>query len=135
MNLEKKKKLASRALGIALNRIAFNTQRLDEIKEAITKQDIKDLFKDGAIRIKEIKGTRKVVKRTTRRRHGSVRKKLADRKKGYMQITRKLRAYLAQLKRKEQISLENYYSLRKEIRARVFKDKNHLKERIKEVSA
>lgn len=43
MKLENKKDLASRALKVGKNRIAFNKSRLTEIKEAITKQDFKDL--------------------------------------------------------------------------------------------
>ncbi len=54
MNLRKKKALAARTFGVGLSRIEFLEPRLDEIKEAITKQDIRDLYKDGAIRIKNI---------------------------------------------------------------------------------
>ncbi len=59
MNLEKKKKLAARTLNVGKERIIFLKSRLEEIKEAITRQDIKDLHKDGAIIIKEEKGRKK----------------------------------------------------------------------------
>ena len=54
MNLKKKKILAAKTLGVGRNRIRLLKSRLDEIKEAITKQDIRDLKNDGAILIKEI---------------------------------------------------------------------------------
>ena len=55
MNLRKKKILAAKALKVGKERIIFLKPRLEEIKEAITKQDIKDLYKEGAIKIKEVK--------------------------------------------------------------------------------
>ena len=41
--LDRRKDLASRVLGVGKRRIIFDSSRLSEIKEAITKQDIKDL--------------------------------------------------------------------------------------------
>jgi large subunit ribosomal protein L19e len=130
MQLASKKDLAARTLNVGKSRVVFNKERLDEIKEAITKQDIKDLLKDKAIIVKEIKGTKKKVKRKTRRRLGSVKKKVNTRKKEYMTITRKLRAYIAQLRKHGTIKTEEFWNLRKEIRARNFRSKAHIKERI-----
>ncbi len=70
---------------------------LAEIKEAITKQDIRDLLKSRAIIVKEIKGKLKRVKRKTRRREGSLKKKVKRTKKDYMAITRKLRVFISEL--------------------------------------
>ena len=133
MKLENKKELAARTLGVGKNRIIFNIHRLNEIKEAITKNDIKDLYKNQAISIKEIKGRRKVIKRKTRRKAGSIRKKVKAKKRNYVILTRKFRNYLFFLKNKNQISKEVFLKLRKEIRASKFKDLNQLKERILEM--
>lgn len=130
MNLRKKKQLASRALGIGLHRIAFNHNRISDIKEAITKQDMKDLHADNAISIKEISGRKTHEKRRTRRRDGSIKKRVNKSKRTYVILTRKLRAYIMILKKKGEISNELYTTLRKEIRASLFRSKNHLKERI-----
>lgn len=132
MKLDKKKRLAASTLGVGLGRITFNVNRLDEIKEAITKQDIRDLFGNGAIMVKEIRGSRTAVKEKRRRRgQGSIRKKARNKKREYMIITRKLRAFIVELLKHESISKERYVQLRKEIRAHSFKSKSHLKERIK----
>ena len=80
MKLENKKDLASRALGIGKNRIVFNSERLNEVKEAITKQDIKDLLASKAIMIREIKGRKKVERSKRRRGPGSIRKKVKVKK-------------------------------------------------------
>ena len=131
MKLENKKRFAARILGIGKRRIVFNNSRLSEIKEAMTRQDVKDLFMSGAISIKEIKGRRKVEKRSGRRRAGSVRQPVKGKKTLYMTITRKLRKYLAELRKAEKITKEQYLKLRQEVRASSFKDKAHLKERMK----
>tara|TARA_Y100000310_G_C20310287_1_gene635929 strand:- start:156 stop:572 length:417 start_codon:yes stop_codon:yes gene_type:complete len=130
MQLNKKKELASRVLGVGKKRIVFNKEALEEIKEALTKQDIKELVKSNSIFLKEIRGTKKQIKRKTRRRAGSIKKKVNKRKKDYMIITRKLRAYISEIRKHGSLSSEEYIKLRKEIRAKNFKSKAHMKERI-----
>jgi len=128
MNLRKKKYLASKVLNVGKNRIKFNSENLAEIKEAITKQDIKDLTQGGVIEIKPVKGRKKIRRRKTRRGPGKIKKKVNKRKQIYVKITRKLRAYLTELKKLGVIDLELYYDLRKKIRMRAFRSKAHLKE-------
>ena len=53
MNLRKKKELIARTLKVGKDRITFVESRLEEIKEIITKQDVRDLVADKAIIIKE----------------------------------------------------------------------------------
>ncbi|MSS74092.1 hypothetical protein EXS72_00425 [Candidatus Pacearchaeota archaeon] len=129
MDLSKKKSLVARTLGIGEGRVMFNTQRLDDIKEAITKQDIRDLVSDKAIFIREIKG-RKVNTVRKRRRAGSIRMKPNNRKREYMIITRKSRAYISEMRKQSKITNEEFMKLRKEIRSKNFKSKAHLKEHI-----
>ncbi len=130
MKLERKKALVARTLGVGKKRVTFNNERLSEVKEAITKQDIKDLLASGAISIKEMKGRKAIVKSKGRRRAGSVRKKIKRSKEKYMTLTRKFRSHLKILKSKGKISQEEYLKLRREIRASMFKDLSHFKERI-----
>ena len=128
MNLEKKKRLTAKTLNVGKGRIIFNNERLSEIKEAITRQDIRDLHTNGAIAIKPISGRKTIVKRKTRRRHGSVKKKVNKGKENYVILTRKLRAYVREMRKHEEITQEQYNSLRKQIRASIFRSKSHLKE-------
>ena len=130
MNIRKKKILAANAMQVGKDRIVFNVERLDEIKEAITKQDIRDLVSAGAIIVKDIRGRKTEVKRKTRRRAGSVKKKVKNSKAVYVIITRKLRNYISELRDQEKITEEQFWKLRKEIRARTFKSKSHLKEHL-----
>lgn len=128
MKLTTKKKLAAEVLKVGKNRIHFDTGKLPEIKEAITKQDIKDLHAAGIISIKPIKGRKKIRRRKTRRGPGKIRKKVNRRKQVYVKITRKLRKYLKELKAQGKIDRELYWDLRKKVRMRTFRSKSHLKE-------
>ena len=128
MNLEKKRELAAKVLKVGKNRLVFRREALSEIKEAITRQDIKDLYKEGIIYIKPVKGRRKIKKRKTKRGPGKRKKTLKKRKENYVKLVRKLRRYIKSLKEKGEISRELYWDLRKKIRAKLFRSKTHLKE-------
>lgn len=137
MDLSKKKELASRALGIGKGRIVFIDSKKDEIKEAITKQDIRELVKNGAIIIRESKGRRKEERtssRLKRKTPGKIRLKVNVRKREYIQLTRKLRKYVSSLKVDGKIDNETFKELRKKIRNKEFKSKTGLKYFIEELS-
>lgn len=133
MNLTKKKNLAAKVLKVGKNRIVFAKDRLSEIKEAITRLDILDLNKSGAIQIKEVSGRKKIVKRKNRRRVGKVKNKVNNRKAEYVIITRKLRKFVRGLVRIGTVDKEKNREIRKQIRARKFKSKRHLKESLEEL--
>jgi large subunit ribosomal protein L19e len=130
MNLKKKKILAAKALKVGKERIIFLKPRLEEIKEAITKQDIRDLKKDGAIVIKENKGRRK-FQRSPKRRVGKIRKRVNKRKREYIILTRNLRRVILELKNQKRISKEAWLDLRKKIKNKFFKNKTQLKDYIR----
>ena len=131
MNLENKKALAARTLHVGKNRIILSQDALSEIKEAITKQDIKDLYAEGIIQIKPIKGRKKIVRRKTKRKAGKIKKKLNTRKQDYVKLTRKLRGFIKSIQKKGDIEDEKYKTVRKKIRMREFKSKANLKEYLK----
>lgn len=129
----KKKELASKALKIGKGRIKFVKERLDEVKEAITKQDIRDLVLSGAIIVNPVKGRRKNEKRKNKRGTGKVKKKVKKRKQEYVKITRKLRKHVQHLKKKGELTRDEFKRLRKDIRNRSFKSKANLKLNIEEM--
>ncbi len=130
MNLRNKKELAAKALGVGKNRVKFNVEGLSEIKEAITKEDIKTLFNEGIIMIKPVKGRKKIVRRNIRRGPGKIKKKVKNRKQDYVKITRKLRRYVRQLRTENAIDRNTYIELRKKIKIKNFKSKSNLKDYI-----
>lgn len=129
MNLNKKKELAKRTFNVGGDRIVFVESRLNDIKEAITKQDMRDLRQDKAIIIKEKKGRKKVIRKRGRST-GNIRKKIKKRKKDYVVLTRKLRKYVLEMKNQGKISKEEVDDIRKKIRNKIFRSKSHLKEYI-----
>jgi len=133
MNLSKKKELASKVLRVGRKRIHFVSDKLQEIKEAITKQDIRDLYKEGYIVIKEIKGRKKIKKRKTKRGPGKIKKKVNKRKQKYVKLTRKLRKYLKELKNQGKIEKELYWKIRKKIKMSEFKNKASLKDYLEQI--
>ena len=134
MNLRKKKNLAARILKIGKGRIIFAESRLDEIKESITKQDIRELKQDGAIIIKEKKGRKnRLQKKKKKRSSGNIRKKVNKRKKEYIAMVRKQRAYVKEMKKQGKISNEEFKNIRKKIRNKNFRSKAQLKEYIEEL--
>ncbi len=130
MQLAKKKELAAKVLKVGKGRIVFATERLSEIKEAISRMDIIDLHKSGAIMIREPRGRKKIVKRKHRRRVGKIKQNVNNRKAEYVIITRKLRAYVRGAFRIGKIDADEKREIRKQIRARKFRSKRQLKEAI-----
>jgi len=132
MNLRNKKELAAKTFSVGKARIAFVKSSLKDIGEAITRRDLQDLKEEGAIIIKEGKGRKKIIKKKARRSTGNIRKKVNTRKRDYVIMTRKLRRYVADLKKKGELSREEVKEIRKRIRNKDFKSKAHLKQHIKE---
>lgn len=133
MNLRTKKTLAKSALKVGRERIVFLKSRISEIKEAITKQDIKDLKQEGAILVKDIGGRRKNVKRKCKRGTGNVRKKVNVRKQNYVIMTRKLRKIVAGMKVRGELDKIETKDIRNKIRNKIFKSGAHLKKYVKEL--
>ena len=131
MNLSKKKLLAVKTLKVGRDRIVFVKSRLEDIKEAITKQDIKDLQKEGAIVVKKIKGRKKNLKIKKKRSTGNIRKKVKKRKRDYVIMTRKLRKYIKELRNHGKLSREESQDIRKKIRNKYYKSLGNLKEHIR----
>lgn len=137
MDLGKKKELASRALGVGKSRIIFIGSRKDEIKEAITKQDIRELVKSGAVIVKDSKGRKKKERKSSRIKRktpGKIRLKVNTRKRDYITLTRKLRKHVSSLRSTGNIDNETFKELRKKIRNKEFKSKANLKSYTEELS-
>ena len=132
MNLRNKKELTSRTFNVGKGRIVFIESRKDEIKEAITKQDIRDLVAGGAIIIKSIKGRKKIERKGRKRSAGNVRKIVKKRKQEYVIMTRKLRNYARG--RIQKINKEELNKIRKKIKNREFKNKMDLKKYVGDLS-
>jgi large subunit ribosomal protein L19e len=57
VNLKSKKRLAARVTGVGVHRIKFDTDHLDDIADAITRENIRSLITANTIKIKPFTGT------------------------------------------------------------------------------
>ena len=80
MKLKIQKRLAAQILKSSKSNIWLDSSRSDYIKDAITKQDIRDLKSDGVIIVKEIKGKKEKTKKTKRRGPVKIKKNVSKRK-------------------------------------------------------
>ena len=133
MNLRNKTELAAKTFNVGKSRIVFVLERMDEIKEALTREDIRNLHREGAILIKDVKGRKVKIKKKKKRSTGNIRKKVNRRKQDYVTITRKLRGFSSELKKQGRLSSEEVTEIRKKIRNKDFKSKAHLKAYIGEL--
>ena len=138
MKLNTQKALAAKLLDCSKKRVIFDTERLEEIKEAITKADLRGLIKDEAISAKPIKKNSRgrARKRQEQRRKGKQKghatrkgKKTAraPKKMVWMRKIRNQRKFIKLLKDKEIINKEINSDLRSKAKGGFFRSKRHIK--------
>lgn len=138
MNLKNKKRISASLLKAGLKRVWFNPDKLSEIKEGITKDDMRSLIKEGTIRVKQKKGISRgrlrkklIQKRKGRGKGYGTRKGKATarmpRKRVWINKVRKQRGFIKLLKDKKVIDSKAYLQLRLKIKGGFFRSKRHLK--------
>ncbi|RLG87715.1 MAG: 50S ribosomal protein L19e [Thermoprotei archaeon] len=121
-DLSIQKRLAAEVAGVGISRVRFDTEKLDIIEGAITRETIKRLIKDGVIIIKPAKSNSRGRWRVRRKRrsygryrgHGSRKGKKgarADEKREWMYRIRKIRRYLRWLRDHDIIDRRTYRRL------------------------
>lgn len=132
------KRLASQVLNVSPKRVKFNNQRLADIKEAITKTDIRQLVSEKAIIKVQEKGVSRGRARNIktqkskglRKGPGSRQAKPTarlPRKEAWMKKVRSQRKFLLELKEKGLISLKNYRSIYMKSKGGFFRSARHIK--------
>ncbi|MBS3171191.1 50S ribosomal protein L19e [Candidatus Woesearchaeota archaeon] len=138
MKLNVQKRIAASLLKAGQNRVVFDNTRLNDIKEAITKADIRRLINDGAIKAKQKKGISsfrtnklRLQKRKGKRKGIGSRKgtKTArtPRKRAWITKVRVQRRFIKLLKIKKLVAPETYTKVYKMIKGNQFRSKRHLK--------
>ena len=137
MNLKTQKRLAAKIMKVGETRVWFDPGRLDEIKEAITKADLKPLVKNGLIKKKPKTGVSRfrARKRQTQRKKGrqqntgSRKGKRTSRLSGKQQWMNKLRAQrklIFTLRENGSITNETFKSLYKKAKGSFFRSRSHI---------
>ncbi|MBN1923921.1 MAG: 50S ribosomal protein L19e [Nanoarchaeota archaeon] len=137
MNQRKQKELIARTAKVGKSRVKLNPEKSDDIKEAITRADLRSVIGTSII-IKNKKGVSRARARVRKEQQKKGRRKGPGSKKGakYSRISKKQlwmnrvrvqRRFLSELKEKEKIDSKQYRSLYRMITGGFFRSKNHLK--------
>jgi len=138
MKLKLQKRLASSVLKGSKKRIRFEPEVLDEIKEGLTKDDVRGMISRGLIRIKQKKGVsrvrakKKAKQRTKGLRNGPGKRKGTKNartpdKEIWMKKIRLQRKFLKELYNKEYITPQTYRKLYNKAKGGFFRSKRHIK--------
>ena len=137
MNLKNQKRVASEILKCGVGRVAFNPEKVDAIDQAITREDIRKLIKEGAIKKKQIQGIsraranvimlkkRKGLRRGPGKRKGTANARFGTKKKWMLKI-RAQRRLLRALKDTGDLTKRAYRKLYSMAKGNAFRDKGHL---------
>lgn len=143
MNLKVQRRLAAQILKCGFDRVIFNKDKLDLIKESITKADIKSLIKNGVIIARKKKGISRghakyvahQQKLGRRRGIGSRKGKKTARdpsKRIWISKVRAQRGLILILRDKDIIAKETYRNLYKRVSGGFFRSKRHINIYLKE---
>lgn len=125
------RRMAAEILKVGENRVWIDPENIDRAIEAITREDIKALIKDGVIKKKPEKG---ISRRKKRKRKGPGSRKgssLSDKIKWIMKV-RAQRKFIKQLKMRKIIDRSTYRKLYKMIKGNAFNSISQIKLYIKE---
>ncbi|MFH0715174.1 MAG: 50S ribosomal protein L19e [Candidatus Diapherotrites archaeon] len=137
MKLESVKRNAARILKAGTSRVKIDPSRVDKVKEAITKEDIRGLISEGVIRKAPETGVSagrarklKEQKRKGRKQgYGSRKgrfKARAETRRRWIQNVRALRRTLQKMKKEGQVKKDEYGRFYKLIKGNYFKGKKQL---------
>lgn len=138
MDLTSQRRIAASLLDCGLDRVWFDPKHLHDIKEAITKSDMRLLISDGIVKAAPIKATSRVRARKTRvqkrkgLRRGAGSKKgtanaNAPKKEQWMNKVRSQREFLRELRDKKLVTLSNFRQLYLKVKGGLFRSKRHIK--------
>ena len=143
VNLKAKKRLAARVSGVGVNRIKFDTDHLDDIADAITRENIRSLFTANTIRIKSFTGTsrgRAQAKKDQRSKRGTTQGSKRGRKGArvgkkevYVAKVRSLRRLLKIAKDRKDLTNPEFWILYKKVGGNTVRNKAHLRTLMEEI--
>ncbi len=138
MNLATKRRIAADVLKVGKDRVYFDPDRLPDIKEAITKADIRKLINEYAIQVKpvvsnsrsRIRKNKEQKKKGRRKGQGSRKGKMTARlskKERWMAKIRPQRVFLKELKKKDLLDTSTYREVYKKAKSGFFRSVRHIK--------
>ena len=143
VNLSAKKRLVSRMTGAGIKRIKFDVDHLDDVADAITRQQVRSLITANTITIKQIVGTsrgRAQEKKNQKKKRGVSQGSKKGRKGArvgkkevYVTKVRSLRRRLKIAKERKEITNKNFWEIYKKINGNTVRNIAHLRTLIEEI--
>ncbi len=143
VNLKAKKRLASRVTGVGVHRIKFDSDHLDDIADAITRENIRSLLTANTIQIKSFTGTsrgRAQDKKNQKKKRGTGQGSKQGRKGArvgkkevYVAKVRALRRLLKIAKDRKDITNPEFWALYKKVGGNTVRNKAHLRLLMEEI--
>jgi len=143
VNLRTKRQLVSRILGVGVDRVKFDPTYLDDVADAITRDNIRSLITANVIEIRPIKGTskgrahfKKAQRKKRGTKHGSrkgSRGARVGKKEVYVKRIRAMRHQIKVSKARKEIPNESYWNLYKQVNGNQVRNLAHLRSLIEEV--
>jgi large subunit ribosomal protein L19e len=137
VNLKAKKRLASRVTGVGVHRIRFDSDHLDDVADAITRENIRSLITANTIKIKSFTGTsrgRAQKKKDQKKKRGTGQGSKQGRKGArvgkkevYVAKVRSLRRLLKIAKDRKDITNPEFWALYKKVGGNTVRNKAHLR--------
>jgi len=134
-DLKSQKNIAAKILKCGNSRVWIDPMKINDIEDAITTADIKNLIKDEAIKAKpkqgnsslRIKKIKEQKKKGRRKGKGSKKGHVkGEQKRKWMKTIRTIRKTLTEMKEKEEITPNIYRNLYKKAKSGMFRSKRHL---------
>lgn len=145
VNLRAKKRLVSRITGVGIHRVRFDSDHLDDIADAITRDNIRSLITANTIKIKPIVGTSKGrarFKKSQRKKRGpkpgskkGTKGARMGRKELHIIKVRALRYRLKVEKDRKDITNKEFWELYKKIGGNTVRNAAHLRTLLEEIKA
>ena len=145
VNLNAKKRLAARVTGVGVHRIKFDTDHLDDIADAITRENIRSLITANTIKIRSFTGTsrgRAQTKKDQRNKRGTTQGSKQGRKGArvgkkevYVAKVRALRRLLKIAKDRKDLTNPEFWALYKKVGGNTVRNKAHLRTLMEEMKA
>ena len=143
VNLKAKKRLAARVTGVGVHRIKFDTDHLDDIADAITRENIRSLITANTIKIKSFTGTsrgRAHEKKAQRNKRGTTQGSKqgtkgarVGKKTVYVAKVRALRRLLKIAKDRKDLTNPEFWTLYKKVGGNTVRNKAHLRTLMDEI--
>jgi len=128
--LTQQKRVAADILKVGESRVWMSPNHLEDIKNAITRSDVRKMISHGYIKAKKEK--LKIPKTGKKRKQGHGSRKGAKgarlpKKERWMNTVRPLRRMLKKLREEEKIDAKTYRKLYLQVKSGAFRSRSHLK--------